>query len=123
MGGGPQQQEGTDDPPDAADCGQRNQNRPPHFQVMAKCAAAECQPGPQGNRVGGVGWDGRNSGEQQGRKGDETSPACDGIKYAAEGSGQKQNRDVVWMEGADVQASNVSEWGGRPLREEETALL
>lgn len=113
MGRGPQQQEGADDPPDAADRGQRHQNRLLHFQVMAKCPAAESQSGPQGNRVGGVGWDGRNSGEQQGGKGDEASTAGNSIESAAESGGHKQDRDVVWMEGADVQASNVSEWGGR----------
>lgn len=117
MGRGPQQQEGADDPPDAADRGQRHQNRLLHFQVMAKCAAAECQSGPQGNRVRGVCWDGRNSGEQQGRKGDETSAAGNSIQRAAEGSGEKQNRDIVWIEGADAQARNVSEWVRRPRRQ------
>lgn len=109
MGRGSQQQEGTHDPADAADRGQCNQDRPLHFQMVTKCSTAESKPGPQGNSVGGVSGDGRDSGEQQGREGNKTSAAGDSIKSATQGCGQKQNRDVVWIERADAQARNVTE--------------
>lgn len=72
------------------DAYQRYENSPRDLQMMPKRPAAECQPCPQRDRVGGVRWDGRDSGKKQCRERDETTTPGDGIEGTAEHRCEKQ---------------------------------
>ncbi len=86
--------------------------------MLAIGAAAGRRSRPERHRVGGVGRDGSDSGEQQRRKGDKAASPRDGVKGAAESSGEKKKDCSVQAQVQDVsqrKAAEVVSLGNRLL--------
>jgi hypothetical protein len=62
-------------------------------------------PGPNAHCVGGVGLDGRNAGQEEGREGDETAAAGNGIGDSGDQGRDEQEECVVQVHGSEFQVS------------------
>src|SRR5258707_15736711 len=69
---------------------ERNHYAARNVQLLGISAAARGGSQPQGESVGGVGGNRRNSSEQESRESDEASAARDSVDPATEGAGEKQ---------------------------------
>ncbi len=86
----PQQQEGSGQPAEHTGGNERNQDAPGDIQVAAVRTATCRHTNPQGDRIGGIRRNGRNSREEQCRECDEAPAAGDGVECAAECSGEEE---------------------------------
>ena len=89
-----QQQRARESSDDAGDQ-QRNQQAPRHFHVARVGGHAAGQSRPQCNRVTGIGFDRRHSGEHHGWKRDEAAAARHRIERAGNHTGAEQDDGLL----------------------------
>ena len=73
----------------AADC-QWNHDPARNIEMLAIGTRTGRGSYPQRNRVGGIRWNGSNSGEQERGKSDKAASAGDSVKRAAESASEEQ---------------------------------
>ena len=62
---------------------------------MAKCSTAECQAGPQRDRISGIGGNRRDARKQQSRECNEAPTARYSIQRPAQQGGKKQKNCIL----------------------------
>ena len=89
--GGFQQEDGAGDAADDADEEKGNENAAADIESVAVGSAAGGGADPERETVGGIGGNGRDSGEEESGESDEAAAAGDGVERAPEDSGDEEH--------------------------------